>query len=129
MKRALFLAGLGVLSLAFSSQLSRAESAPGGTPVYRDYGAWRSGAFGGGGFLQNIIFAPSDPRMLYTYVDVGGLYRSADGGRTWRMLHGSLPARDGAYSVRGLAGFVLARYPLAPSRMAEIRAQLDARKP
>ncbi len=73
------------------------------TPAHRDHGAWRSSVFGGGGFVQNVVPAPSDPRVLYSYVDVGGLYRSDDGGRSWRMRHGGLPAVEGAYSIRGLS--------------------------
>ncbi len=70
---------------------------------HRDYGTWRSSIFGGGGYLQHIVIAPSSPDVLYSYVDVGGVYRSDDAGKTWRMLHGGLPAGDGYYSVRGLA--------------------------
>ncbi|HMO50829.1 MAG TPA: hypothetical protein PKE26_00730 [Kiritimatiellia bacterium] len=69
---------------------------------HRDYGTWRSSIFGGGGYLQNIIIAPSRPETLYGYVDVGGVYRSGDAGKTWSMIHGSMPAGDGFYSVRGL---------------------------
>jgi photosystem II stability/assembly factor-like uncharacterized protein len=72
-------------------------------PPHRDYGQWRSAEFGGGGFVQNVVPVPGRPDVLYTYVDVGGMYRSNDGGATWKMLHGALPAGDGYYSVRGLA--------------------------
>lgn len=67
------------------------------------YGSWRSSAIGGGGYVQQVVLAPSDPRRCYTYVDVGGAYRSDDGGRSWRMIHGGLPADRHAYEVRGLA--------------------------
>jgi photosystem II stability/assembly factor-like uncharacterized protein len=66
------------------------------------YGAWRSCRIGGGGYAQNVVLCPSDPKRCYTYIDVGGVFRSDDGGQTWRMLHGSLPARDSNYQVRGL---------------------------
>ncbi|HEX8235645.1 MAG TPA: hypothetical protein VF600_06780 [Abditibacteriaceae bacterium] len=66
------------------------------------YGPWRSSKMGGGGYIQNVVVAPSNPQRLYTYVDVGGVFRSDDGGRRWRMLHGALPARSGNYEVRGL---------------------------
>ena len=71
--------------------------------AHRDYGTWRSSIFGGGGYLQHIVFAPSQPNRMYSYVDVGGVYRSDDAGRTWRMMHGGMPVGDGYYSVRGLA--------------------------
>ncbi len=66
------------------------------------YGPWRSCRIGGGGYIQNVVFT-RNPRVLYAYVDVGGLYRSEDGGRSWKMLHGSLPPRLSSYQVRGLS--------------------------
>lgn len=66
------------------------------------YGPWRSCRIGGGGYAQNVVLCPSDPKRCYAYIDVGGLYRSDDGGQTWRMLHGNLPARETNYQVRGL---------------------------
>lgn len=71
-------------------------------PASRKYGDWESASFGGGGYLQNVVVCPSTPNRLYAYVDVGGLYRTDDGGISWRALHGGLPAGDGFYSVRGL---------------------------
>jgi len=66
------------------------------------YGQWVSSKLGGGGYIQNVVLCPSDANRAYAYVDVGGLYRSDDGGRNWRMLHGALPARMGCYEVRSL---------------------------
>lgn len=66
------------------------------------YGPWRSCLIGGGGYLQNVVPCPSNPKRYYTYIDVGGLARSDDGGHAWRMLHGSLPAKEANYQVRGL---------------------------
>lgn len=65
------------------------------------YGVWTSGAIGGGGYLQQVVWAPGSPQRLYLASDVGGCFRSDDGGATWRMLHGTLPA-GGAYEVRGI---------------------------
>lgn len=66
------------------------------------YGPWRSGVVGGGGYIQNVVAAPTNKSRYYTYVDVGGLSRSDDGGNTWKMLHGHLPPALGNYEVRGL---------------------------
>lgn len=70
--------------------------------AYRSYGAWTSGEIGGGGYLQQVVWAPGSPQRLYLASDVGGCFRSDDAGATWRMLHGSLPASGGAYEVRGI---------------------------
>lgn len=67
------------------------------------YGGWRSAPIGGGGYLQQVAFAPTNSKRIYMTSDVGGLFRSDNSGLTWRMLHGSLPADAGSYSVRGIA--------------------------
>jgi photosystem II stability/assembly factor-like uncharacterized protein len=66
------------------------------------YGPWRHSAIGGGGYVQNVVLCPSDPQRAYAYVDNSGMFRSDDAGRTWRIIHGSLPASFGIYDVRGL---------------------------
>ena len=72
-------------------------------PAHRVYGAWTSSALGGGGYLQQAAWAPSDPRRIYLTSDVGGAFRSDDGGVTWRMIHGAFPAGEGSCMVRGAA--------------------------
>lgn len=69
---------------------------------HRRYGAWSAGTIGGGGYLQQVVWAPGEPQRLYLASDVGGCFRSDDGGGTWRMLHGGLPAGGGAYEIRGI---------------------------
>lgn len=44
----------------------------------------------GGGYVQDVLLCPNDRQRLYTYVDVGGPYRSDDAGRNWRPLHGNM---------------------------------------
>ena len=70
--------------------------------AYRRYGDWVSGRIGGGGYLQHIVWSPADHGRLYMSTDVGGCYRSDDGGRSWAMLHGALPPAQAAYQVRGV---------------------------
>ncbi len=70
--------------------------------VAADYNGWHSGAFWGGGYVQNVVLAPSDAKRCYAYIDMAGAYRSDDGGMTWKMLHGAFPAGLG-FQVRGLA--------------------------
>lgn len=50
----------------------------------------------GGGYMQNVIICPSNPKVWYTFADVGGPYRSDDAGGRWRALHGNLRAADRA---------------------------------
>jgi photosystem II stability/assembly factor-like uncharacterized protein len=66
------------------------------------YGQWHSSRFGGGGYLQHVVVCASNPKRAYVNVDVGGLYRSDDGGHSWQMLHGNLPAHRANYGVRGV---------------------------
>lgn len=65
------------------------------------YGEWRSARIGGGGFVVNLL-PTSDPQIYYLHTDVGGFYRSDDGGREWRMIHGPLPSVLGSQEPRGL---------------------------
>jgi photosystem II stability/assembly factor-like uncharacterized protein len=38
--------------------------------------------------VKNITFAPDDPRTIYVSVEQGGLFKSEDGGISWREFHG-----------------------------------------
>ena len=42
---------------------------------------WKVWPCYGGGYVQNVVIAPSNPRVWYAYVDVGGPYRSDDAPR------------------------------------------------
>ncbi|MDX2185811.1 MAG: immunoglobulin domain-containing protein [Opitutaceae bacterium] len=66
------------------------------------YGDWESAKIGGGGYLQNLIFAPSAPGRLYTHVDVGGAFRSDNGGQDWRLITAGLPLQENIYKSRGI---------------------------
>ncbi|PTX99513.1 hypothetical protein DB346_16890 [Verrucomicrobia bacterium LW23] len=76
-----------------------APAAPVASP--QSYGPWRSGHIGGGGYIIAII-PTGNPQIYYLHTDVGGFYRSDDGGANWHMLHGSLPATVGNQQPRGL---------------------------
>jgi photosystem II stability/assembly factor-like uncharacterized protein len=74
-----------------------------GEPPLHDarYGAWGSARIGGGGYVMNLL-PTSDPSVYYVYTDVGGFYRSDDGGQNWHMIHAGLPAQDGNQQPRSL---------------------------
>ena len=46
---------------------------------------WKVLPMFGGGYVQNVIPCPSNPDRFYSYVDVGGPYRSDDRCRTWNI--------------------------------------------
>ena len=52
---------------------------------------WEVLPIDGGGYVQGVVIAPSNPDVWYAYVDVGGPYRSDDAGGHWRPLHGNMP--------------------------------------
>lgn len=41
---------------------------------------------GGGGTLYAPAISPHDPNLLFVACDMGGVYRSANGGATWTLL-------------------------------------------
>lgn len=41
---------------------------------------------GGGGAMFAPAISPHDPNLLFVACDMGGVYRSADGGRSWTMI-------------------------------------------
>lgn len=97
-------AAIAIVCLSLSSSASHAEHAvPTTVPAPPQYGAWHSSRIGGGGYVQNVAIAASDPKRLYTYVDMAGAYRSDDGGLNWRMIHAALPPVNGGYDVRGVS--------------------------
>lgn len=82
---------------------ARSNPAPSAAWVDPSYGAWHSCVMGGGGFLLNTMIAPSNPKRIYVHGDMDGLFRSDDGGNSWRMIHGGLDVKDGHYEYAGVA--------------------------
>ncbi|HZT07401.1 MAG TPA: glycosyl hydrolase [Chloroflexota bacterium] len=85
--------------------------------------------------VKNIVFDPKDPNTIYAGVEVGGAFKSTDGGQTWRELSGfyedvhrlfTVPTRpDDVYMAtgRGLyhsanAGDTWEELPLPDKRIA-----------
>jgi len=48
---------------------------------------WVNVGLGGGGGIYAPVSSPHDPNLMFCASDMSGVYRSIDGGRTWRMLH------------------------------------------
>ena len=66
------------------------------------YGAWHSCTMSGGGNLVNTLICPSNPKRIYTYGDMDGLFRSDDGGLSWRIIHGGMDIKQGHYGFAGI---------------------------
>ncbi|KKL72621.1 hypothetical protein LCGC14_2083070, partial [marine sediment metagenome] len=47
---------------------------------------WTSYGIGGGGGIFVPVSSPHDPKLMFCASDMSGVYRSADGGRHWRMV-------------------------------------------
>ena len=73
-----------VVPLLFAAATARSE-------VSSHESTWNVLPVFGGGYVQNVAIAPSNPSRWYAYVDVGGPYRSDDGGRSWTPLHALMP--------------------------------------
>jgi hypothetical protein len=54
-------------------------------------------AIGGGGFVSGIVFSPAQNGLVYARTDVGGFYRSTDGGAHWTPLTDQYPSSLGSY--------------------------------
>lgn len=56
----------------------------------------------GGGYTNDVFFPTDSSDLMFAHVDVGGAFRSADGGETWRMIHGGLPDIVNVTKCRGI---------------------------
>jgi photosystem II stability/assembly factor-like uncharacterized protein len=48
---------------------------------------WVPEGLAGGGSMFCPAISPVDPKLMLVMCDMGGAYRSADGGATWRLIH------------------------------------------
>src|SRR5882724_1763715 len=79
---------LAVLAICGGHQASGAEAA--------DH--WTQCGWGGGGFYYSAVFHPTQDGVIYLGGDVGGVYKTEDHGRNWRMINNGL-AGYGVFSL------------------------------
>lgn len=80
--------------LATTAALVSSSSGP--SFSYRDVG------FDSGGWVTGL-YVHDETGLVYQRTDVGGAYRSDDGGRSWEWLSGNFESADYAWSTQGLA--------------------------
>ena len=59
---------------------------------------WEQCGWGGGGFYYSAVFHPTRDGVIYLGGDVGGVYKTEDHGRNWRMINKGL-ANYGVFSL------------------------------
>ena len=70
-------------------------------PVYN----WRTVPWGGGGYVDGMVYHPKAKDLLYARTDVGGVYRYDYAGRQWIPLLDALSHADG--DMNGILSFAL----------------------
>ena len=86
---------LGLLGAALHAQtpaLPAVTAMPAAVPYQ-----WKSVVIRAGGFVSGIEFSPAQDGLVYARTDVGGAYRSDDGGEHWTALTDRFDQKDTTY--------------------------------
>ncbi len=65
---------------------------------------WHSASMGGGGNWHNIFCSPSDPERVLVIPDVGGMYCTENGGKSWRRTGDAIMNDNRGYGL-GIAAY------------------------
>ncbi len=84
---------LAVMLSAFALHLRAAAQPPQGQPGSVPY-TWKSVQIMGGGFVDGIIFHPTEKGLRYARTDMGGAYRWNEGSKRWESLLDWVPYAD-----------------------------------
>jgi photosystem II stability/assembly factor-like uncharacterized protein len=85
-------------------------------PGLRGHGSgpsWQPGA--GGMCLHTIVLDPADPERIFVAISAAGVFRSDDGGKTWRAVNRGLRS-DGIPDPDAEVGHCVHRIAMHPSR-------------
>jgi photosystem II stability/assembly factor-like uncharacterized protein len=77
-----------ICSVLFILLSLKAHAATGQAAAAPIQATWESVGIGGGGGIFNPSISPHDHRLIFVSCDMGGLYRSTDGGASWQMADG-----------------------------------------
>jgi len=53
---------------------------------------WKQAALGGGGYVTGLLQHPVDNNIVYARCDVGGVFKSIDGGKSWKVINNGMTA-------------------------------------
>jgi photosystem II stability/assembly factor-like uncharacterized protein len=78
---------------------------------------WQPG--GGGLCMHTVLPHPRDPQRLHVAISTGGVYRTEDGGRTWRTAHKGVRAEflPDRHPEFGQCVHKVVRHPSQPDRL------------
>jgi photosystem II stability/assembly factor-like uncharacterized protein len=80
---------VAVLALAFQSLGLPGQAQPpaGPSDEPKATAEWTSLGLGGGGAMFTPAVSPADPNSILVNCDMGGVYRTTDGGQNWELIH------------------------------------------